>query len=76
MLLTREVPWDDLVDTDGFNLDDVFFFKKKFNKPENALRQSHRRRTQTGCTEYPPLVNLIIFKIPVRKLRNHGNIKT
>ena len=26
MLLTREVPWDDLVDTDGFNLDDVLFF--------------------------------------------------
>jgi len=26
MLLTREVPWDDLADTDGFNVDDVLFF--------------------------------------------------
>ena len=74
MLLTREVPWDDLVDTNGFNLDDVLFFFKQSNEPENALRQGHRRRTQTRCAEYPPLVNLIIFKIPVRNLRNHGNI--
>ena len=53
----------------------MFYFFKQSNEPENALRQSHRRRTQTRCSEYPSLVNLIIFKIPVRKLRNHGNIK-